>query len=105
LLHQTQVLNFLSRNLYGRYPKDSEFQNSEYEVHQIGLKDYSQNFSFLAFKGKAVGVTQISSFNSTGIQKVKKVKINRKLLVATEIGSTFFLIFDKLPDTLKKPCR
>jgi hypothetical protein len=35
--------------LYGRYPKDSKFQNSEYEVHQVGPKDYgSQNFSFLA---------------------------------------------------------
>jgi hypothetical protein len=31
-------------------------------VHQVGLKDYGiQNFSFLAFKGEAVGVTQIPS--------------------------------------------
>jgi hypothetical protein len=39
----------------------------EYEVHQVGLKDYgSQNFSFLALKGEAVGVTQISSYNGNG---------------------------------------
>jgi hypothetical protein len=30
--------------------------NSDYEVHQVGPKDSgSQNFSFLAFKGEAVG--------------------------------------------------
>jgi hypothetical protein len=30
-----------------------KFQNSEYEVHQVGPKDYgSQNFSFLACKGR-----------------------------------------------------
>jgi hypothetical protein len=43
---------------------DVKFQNSEYEVHQVGLKDYgSQNFSFLAFKGEAVGVVQILYHN------------------------------------------
>jgi hypothetical protein len=30
LLNQTQVLTFLSRNLYEEYPKDVKFQNSEY---------------------------------------------------------------------------
>jgi hypothetical protein len=31
--------------------KEPEFQNSEYEVHQVGPKDAgSRNFSFLAFK-------------------------------------------------------
>jgi hypothetical protein len=43
LLNKTQDLTFLSRNLYGRYPKDSKFQSSENEVFQ--------NFSFLAFIG------------------------------------------------------
>jgi hypothetical protein len=61
----SSFLIFLRRNLYGSYPKDSEFQNSEHEVHQVALLDSgSQNFSFLAFKGKAVGVTQISSYNA-----------------------------------------
>jgi hypothetical protein len=59
-LTKTQVLNFLNRNLYGRYLKDSEFKDFEYEVHQVGLKDSgSLNFRILAFKGEAVGVTQI----------------------------------------------
>jgi hypothetical protein len=39
----------------GGTPKDSKFQNSEYEaryeVHLVGPKDYeSQHFSFLAFR-------------------------------------------------------
>jgi hypothetical protein len=39
---------------------DSEFQISEYEVHQVGQKDFeSKNVSFLAFKGKAVDMVQI----------------------------------------------
>jgi hypothetical protein len=41
--------------------QDSKFLKSEYEVHQFG-----QNFSFLAFKGEAVGLTQISSYNVRG---------------------------------------
>jgi hypothetical protein len=54
------VRRSLCRNLYGRYPKNSKFQNSEYAGHQVGLKDSgSRNFSFLAFKGEAVGVAQI----------------------------------------------
>jgi hypothetical protein len=58
------VRRSFSRNSYGRYPKDVKFQNSEYEVHQVSLKDYgSQNFSFLAFKREAVGERQISSYN------------------------------------------
>jgi hypothetical protein len=39
---------------------DSKFQNSEYEVHQVGPKDYgSQNFSFLAFIGTELVSIQI----------------------------------------------
>jgi hypothetical protein len=58
------VRRSLNRNLYGRYPKDSKFQNSEYEVHQVGPKDYrSQNFSFLAFIGTELVFRQISSNN------------------------------------------
>jgi hypothetical protein len=38
----------------------SKFQNSEYEVHQVGQKYYgSQNFSFLALKAEPVGEVQI----------------------------------------------
>jgi hypothetical protein len=37
-----------------------EKNNSEYEMHQVGLKNAgNQNFSFLTFEGEAVGVTQI----------------------------------------------
>jgi hypothetical protein len=51
LLNKTQVLTFLSRNLYGGYLKDSKFQDSEYEVHQVGLKDSgSQNFRIHGFR-------------------------------------------------------
>jgi hypothetical protein len=40
--------------------RNLHFKISKYEVHQVGLKDSgSQNFTFLALKGKAVGVTQI----------------------------------------------
>jgi hypothetical protein len=62
LLNKTQGLTFLSWNLYERYPKDSKFQNSEYEVHQVGPKDYgSQNFSFLASIGTELASIQISA--------------------------------------------
>jgi hypothetical protein len=51
-----------TQNLQGDYSKKLFYQNSEYEVHQVGPKKTgSQNFSFLAFKGEAVGVTQIPS--------------------------------------------
>jgi hypothetical protein len=44
----------LNQTLYGR---DSKFQNSEYEVHQIGPKDSeSQNFWFPGIERAAVGV-------------------------------------------------
>jgi hypothetical protein len=39
-----------TKNLYDSYSKKIFYQNSEYEV---------QLFSFLAFKGEAVGVTHI----------------------------------------------
>jgi hypothetical protein len=46
--------------LYRGYPRDSKFQNSEYGLHLIGSKDFgSRNFSFLAFKKKAISVVQI----------------------------------------------
>jgi hypothetical protein len=35
----------------GEYPKEPEFQNSEYKLHQVGSKDCgSQNFRIIAFK-------------------------------------------------------
>jgi hypothetical protein len=50
----------------------------EYEVHQVGPKDFgSQNFSFLAFKGKAVGVTQI--FPTTARDRRKKIRSNHQI--------------------------
>jgi hypothetical protein len=49
-----------TKNVYGSYPKKIIYRNSEYEVHQVGPKNTeSQNSSFLAFEGEAVGVTQI----------------------------------------------
>jgi hypothetical protein len=39
----------LQKPLLGGYLKELEFQNSEYEVHQVVPKDSgNQNFSFLA---------------------------------------------------------
>jgi hypothetical protein len=56
------VRRSLSRTLYGRYPKDSKFQKSEYEVHQVGPKDCgNQNFSFLAFIETELMSRQISA--------------------------------------------
>jgi hypothetical protein len=50
----------LQKPLLGGYLKEPEFQNSEYEVHQVGSKDCgSQSFSFLALKAKPVGEVQI----------------------------------------------
>jgi hypothetical protein len=38
----------------------SSFKKSEYEVHQVGSKDFgSQNFSFLALVAEPVGEVQI----------------------------------------------
>jgi hypothetical protein len=42
----------------------SKFQNSEYEVHQVGLNEAgSQNFSFLALNTAELVARQISSKN------------------------------------------
>jgi hypothetical protein len=42
----------------------SKFQNSEYEVHQVGSNEAgSQNFSFLALNTAELAVRQISSKN------------------------------------------
>jgi hypothetical protein len=49
-----------TKNLNDSYSKTIFYQNSKYEVHQVGPKySRSQNFSLLAFEGEAVGVTQI----------------------------------------------
>jgi hypothetical protein len=49
-----------TKNLYDSCSKTIFYQNSKYEVHQVGPKySRSQNFSLLAFEGEAVGVTQI----------------------------------------------
>jgi hypothetical protein len=78
----------LKKSLLGGYPKEPVFQNSEYEVHLVGLIDLgSQNFNFLASKEEAVGVTQILCHTGHGAcqmlfsHKKKKflhVKINNK---------------------------
>jgi hypothetical protein len=48
-------------------------------VHQVGLKYFgSKNFSFLAFKGEAVGVTQISSYNGNGRRVTDGKKLSLK---------------------------
>jgi hypothetical protein len=40
--------------------RNLEFQNSEYEAHQVGPKDFaSQNFSFLVLKAEPVGEVKI----------------------------------------------
>jgi hypothetical protein len=66
------VRRSLSRNLYGRHPKDFKFQNSEYAGHLVGPKDLrSRNFSFLAFKGEAVGVAQILRSTATARDRRK----------------------------------
>jgi hypothetical protein len=45
-------------------PEFSKFQNSEYEVHQVGLNEAgSQNFSFLALNTAQLAAPQISSKN------------------------------------------
>jgi hypothetical protein len=50
----------LQKPLLGGYLKELEFQNSVYEVHQVGSKDSgSQNFSFLALQAEPVGEVQI----------------------------------------------
>jgi hypothetical protein len=50
----------LQKPLLGGYLKELEFQNSEYKVHQVGLKDSeSRNFSLLALKAEPVGEVQI----------------------------------------------
>jgi hypothetical protein len=80
-LTKTQVLTLLSRNLYGRYPKDSKYKDSEYEVHQVGLKDSGiQHFRILAFKGEAVGVTQIyptTAATATTVRDRRKTNTSR----------------------------
>jgi hypothetical protein len=49
-----------AKTLLGGYLKELEFQNSEYEVHQVGPKDSgSQNFSLLALNAEPVGEVQI----------------------------------------------
>jgi hypothetical protein len=46
----------------------SIFQNYEYEVLQVGPKDYgSQNFSFIVCKREAVGVVQNFANSGNGV--------------------------------------
>jgi hypothetical protein len=53
--------------LFGGCLKEPEFQNFTYEVLEVGPKDSgSHNFSFLALKGKIVGVTQILGHTDNG---------------------------------------
>jgi hypothetical protein len=54
--HNSRILPFSGGIcLRGTLSKDVKFQNSEYE-DQVGPKNLGkQNFSFLAFKGEAVG--------------------------------------------------
>jgi hypothetical protein len=92
------VRRSLSRNSYGRYPKDSKFQNSEYDVHQVGPKDFgSQYFSFLASIGTELVPRQISA---TARDRRKKsiaqimlfsIKSHKKLKLAI-----FFSFFSSL---------
>jgi hypothetical protein len=59
--------------LYGRYLKDYEFQDFEYEVHQVGLKDFgSQNFSFLAVEGAKLASTQFFSTTVTATARDRR---------------------------------
>jgi hypothetical protein len=61
-LTKFKVFTFLRRNLYG----DVKFQNSEYEVHQVGFKNSgSRNFSFLAAEGAELASTQNFSTTAT----------------------------------------
>jgi hypothetical protein len=47
-----------------------EFQNSEYEVHQVGSNEAgSQNFSFLALNTAELAAPQISSKNRRQLRK------------------------------------
>jgi hypothetical protein len=68
-------IRFFSLNLYRRYPWDVKFQNSEYEMHQVGPKDYgSQNFRFLALSAEAVGEAKIlCSAAATARDRRKKI--------------------------------
>jgi hypothetical protein len=51
-------------------------------MHQVGPKDSgSRNFSFLAFKGEAVGVTQISSNNGNGAARDSRKKIIAQIML------------------------
>jgi hypothetical protein len=75
--------------LYERYLKDAEFQKIEYEVHQLGLK----SFGTIIFKNvEGLKKIEFVVFEIHGKKSLKSCYflINRKLRVATEIGSTFF---------------
>jgi hypothetical protein len=72
----------LEKPLYGGYLKEPEVQYSDYEVHQVGLKDPgSQNFKTLSFKGEAVGVTQM--YPTTAPVR------DRRIICLPEISSIF----------------
>jgi hypothetical protein len=77
VLNKTQVLTILlSRNLY-LYLWDVKFQNSEYEVYQVGPKAFENQInSFLACKGEAVSVVQIFA-NGNGAARDRRNFFNR----------------------------
>jgi hypothetical protein len=78
--------------LYGSYLKDFEYNDSEYEVHQVDLKESgSQNFRILAFKGEAVGMTQIYP-TTAATARVNNV-IYSKIVLKNENYRNFSFIF------------
>jgi hypothetical protein len=70
-------------------------------VHQVGSKDSgSQNFSFLAFKGKAIGVTQILCITAATARDRRKKKFIAQIMLIIhkksrkmKISEFFFFIF------------
>jgi hypothetical protein len=54
----------------------SKFQNSEYEVHQIGSNEAgSQNFSFLALNTAELAAPQISSKNPRQRRQLRQRRV------------------------------
>jgi hypothetical protein len=73
-----------------------EFQNSEYEVHQVGSNEAgSQNFSFLALNAAEPAAPQILSKNrrqrrvTDGIKVLKRQNLKLKKLQVKPLLSRF----------------
>jgi hypothetical protein len=78
----------LKKPLSGGYPWEPEFQNSEYEVHQVGPKDCeSQNFSFLAFIETELVSRQISATAT----ETETARDRRKKIIAQITKKNIFL--------------